>query len=190
MKPDELFGDFTYDVEFDWHISQPIIVPCLDGRGCQFIISSGQISGKLPADLSKYRTAVQNFIVCGDYIWKSCSIEMYNYYTDIRDQIGNDDDKFPVINDCNDVWKHVQLGYGYDGKPAGLKLDEDDSGDIFISIEGGCDWEPEHGVQVVIKNGLAITKLGPYDGHLTNEQAYGRKDFKGIIYVSSKMLWG
>ncbi len=49
---------------------------------------------------------------------------------------------------------------------------------IYISVECGCDWEEEHGLQLVLKNGLKVNKLGGYDGHLTNSDAFATADSK------------
>jgi hypothetical protein len=40
--------------------------------------------------------------------------------------------------------------------------------DFYASYECNCDWEGEHGLCIVLKNGLAITRVGKFDGHLTN----------------------
>lgn len=52
-----------------------------------------------------------------------------------------------------------------------------------------CAWEPEHGLQLVLREGRSITKLGPYDGHLTHSDAFARADFAGIVYVRHALLF-
>jgi hypothetical protein len=42
--------------------------------------------------------------------------------------------------------------------------------------------EPEHGLQVVFQNGLRVNKVGPYDGHLTNSDAYGDDNLEQAVY--------
>jgi len=39
---------------------------------------------------------------------------------------------------------------------------------VYVSVECECSWEPEHGLQLVFRGGARVTKVGPYDGHLTN----------------------
>jgi hypothetical protein len=53
---------------------------------------------------------------------------------------------------------------------------------VYVSIECNCDWEPEHGLQIVLKNGSEVTKVGPYDGHLTNSDAYADSTLEGVVY--------
>jgi hypothetical protein len=37
---------------------------------------------------------------------------------------------------------------------------------VYVSVECECDWEPEHGLQIVFRDGATVTKVGPYDGHV------------------------
>ena len=52
----------------------------------------------------------------------------------------------------------------------------------YVSVECECDWEPEHGLQIVFRDGRTVTKVGPYNGHLTNNSAYGRQDLDDVVY--------
>jgi hypothetical protein len=54
--------------------------------------------------------------------------------------------------------------------------------DVMADVE--CDWEPEHGLQIVFRGGRTVTKVGPYDGHLTNSAAYADGDLDGVLYRS------
>jgi hypothetical protein len=51
-----------------------------------------------------------------------------------------------------------------------------------VSVECECDWEPEHGLQIVVRDGAAVTKVGPFDGHLTNAAAYANDALHDVIY--------
>jgi hypothetical protein len=53
---------------------------------------------------------------------------------------------------------------------------------IYISLECECEWEEEHGLQIVFKNGLRVNKVGPYDGHVTHSDAYADKSLEDVIY--------
>ncbi|RDH43718.1 hypothetical protein B9G39_09845 [Zooshikella ganghwensis] len=53
---------------------------------------------------------------------------------------------------------------------------------IYISLSCECDWEEEHGLLLVFKEGRYINKLGGYDGHLTNSDAYGDKNLEKVVY--------
>jgi len=60
-----------------------------------------------------------------------------------------------------DVWKHVQLGHRFD-----VFAKEDG---VYLSLECNCDWEEEHGLQLVFRDGTEITKVGRFDGDLKTE---------------------
>jgi hypothetical protein len=40
----------------------------------------------------------------------------------------------------------------------------------------------EHGLQIVLRNGLEVNKLGMYDGHLTNSDAFADPALEDTIY--------
>ena len=51
--------------------------------------------------------------------------------------------------------------------------------------EANCDWEEEHGLMLVWRNGTTLTKVGGYDGHLTNVNAYANKKMINVVYAAS-----
>jgi len=53
---------------------------------------------------------------------------------------------------------------------------------LDATIECGCNWEREHGLQIVLREGLSVTKLGPYDGHLTNADS----SLESVVYRSMR----
>ncbi len=83
----------------------------------------------------------------------------------------------PPIKSADELWQHVQLG----SEPMVTRRPYGDEG-IYISVECGCDWEEEHGLQLVLKNGLKINKLGGYDGHLTNSDAFDNERLEHVVY--------
>jgi hypothetical protein len=48
--------------------------------------------------------------------------------------------------------------------------------DIYIQIACECDWEEEHGLQLVFRQGKKLTRVSSQDGHITEADAYGRPD--------------
>ncbi len=47
-----------------------------------------------------------------------------------------------------------------------LKEDQNDNL-IYIQIAAECDWEEEHGLQIIYKNGNQLSRVSEQDGHLT-----------------------
>jgi hypothetical protein len=56
-----------------------------------------------------------------------------------------------------------------------------------MRLECECDWEPEHGLQIVVRHGASVTKVGQFDGHLTNAADYARDDLEGIVYHGHRL---
>jgi hypothetical protein len=101
----------------------------------------------------------------------------FRYYQNCNSNWDPDDDEFVKIESPGDVWSHVRLG----SEPMIGRRAYGDKG-IYVSLECNCEWEPEHGLQIVFKDGLRVNKLGPYDGHLTNSDAYANDELEDVIY--------
>jgi hypothetical protein len=48
--------------------------------------------------------------------------------------------------------------------------------DIYINISCKCEWEEEHGLQLVFRKGKKLTRVSQIDGHLTDADAYNIPD--------------
>lgn len=90
------------------------------------------------------------------------SRHVYAYYRDYREAVGGEDwmdEEMGVPSSPEDIWTYVQ--------PMSFWLVEED-GIWFISCECNCGWEIEHGLQLAWKEGKQLTKVGGFDGHVTN----------------------
>jgi Domain of unknown function (DUF6985) len=77
------------------------------------------------------------------------------------------------------IWEHVQVG----DEPMVTRSAYGDQR-VYISFECSRDWEPEHGLQIVFKEGRIVNKVGPYDGHLTNAAAFADDKLENVVYRS------
>ena len=48
--------------------------------------------------------------------------------------------------------------------------------DIYINVTCECEWEKEHGLQIVFRQGKQLTRISEQDGHLTEADAYDKPD--------------
>lgn len=48
--------------------------------------------------------------------------------------------------------------------------------DIYIVLACECDWEKEHGLQLVFRQGKKLTRVSDQDGHLTEADAFNLPD--------------
>ncbi len=77
-----------------------------------------------------------------------------------------------------DIWNYVH--------PQEIYIDQrgrrDD--DVYIQVACNCDWEQEHGLQLVFKKGQKITRVSDQDVHLTASDAYDTPDSEDKLLSS------
>jgi len=158
-----------------WLRSGKLPVSVLGGKLCRIIVE-GYADDPRKED---FHAGIQNFLSIGPSVLTDAQDSLFAYFKDLQGALWQpDDSQYLVIDSPADVWKHVQLG----SEPIVSRRPHGDQG-IYISLECGCDWEEEHGLQIVFKNGLLVNKVGPYDGHVTNSDAYGEDELEEVIYV-------
>jgi hypothetical protein len=79
-------------------------------------------------------------------------------------------DTLRQTKEATEIWKFVQ--------PTGITVSRRPYGeqDIFIDISCECEWEEEHGLQLVFRQGKKLTRVSQIDGHLTDADAYDIPD--------------
>lgn len=89
-----------------------------------------------------------------------------NNYSDFVEAVGTDEFDF-IINAPDDVWMHVQ--------PSEIHVLRRAYGDqkVYVSVAANCDWEEEHGLQIVYREGKQLNRVSDQDGHVTHSDAYG-----------------
>jgi hypothetical protein len=166
-------GSVTKDEQWGWYCSEPIPVSMFGGKPCRMVLKGyEQDSNK-----NEFHVAIANFLSATPAVLSAVKPDLYQYYKDFEEFWVEDGN--PPIESARDIWQHIHLGnwaivqrrhYGDRG--------------IYILVESECDWEDEHGLQIVFKNGQKVNKLGPYDGHLTNSDAYDRESLENVVYQS------
>ncbi len=166
-------GPVTKDDELDWYYSEPIAIPVLGGKMCCVVVEA------YDDDQAKeeFHTAITNFLAADQSILTEVEPYIYQYYERCKDYYAPDDEEYVSIASARDVWNHIRLG----SEPMFTRRAYGDKG-IYVSLECGCDWEQEHGLQIVFKNGLKVNKIGAYDGHVTNSDAYADESLENVIF--------
>lgn len=173
-----LLGELKPDKQFaSWLWSKAIAVPVL-GKDCRFILEN-YAQDPRPEE---FHTAIANFLAAPPAVLRAVESELFEYYKDCEESWLELD--HPPIAQA-DIWSHIDLG----DAPLVSRRPYGDEG-IYLSLECGCAWEEEHGLQIVFKNGERVNKLGPYDGHQTNSDAYGDDDLEDVIYHSLRNMFG
>ncbi|MCL2309574.1 MAG: hypothetical protein FWC42_04765 [Proteobacteria bacterium] len=166
-------GKVTRDKRFGWYYSEPVAVPMLGGAQCRIVLE-GYYRDERKED---FHTAITNFLTGSPAVLREADEPLFRYYKDFEEYWLEDGN--PPIKSAEELWRHVQFG----DEPMVTRRHRGDKG-VYVTIECGCDWEEEHGLQLVLKNGLKVNKLGGYDSHLTNSDASGDKSLENVIYRS------
>ncbi len=68
-----------------------------------------------------------------------------------------------VIPGPEAVWRHV--------RPRHASATLDNHGVPHVSVEADCDWDEEHGLQLVLREGVRWVRVSDFSGHLTEGAA-------------------
>jgi hypothetical protein len=164
-------GEVTKDAQFGWYYSKPIPVPMFGGKQCRIVLH-GYDEDERKED---FHVAVANFLSGSPAVLRQADDPLFRYYRDFEE--GWLEDNEQPIESADELWQHVRLG----SEPMVSRRPYGDQG-IYVSVECGCDREQEHGLQLVLKDGLKVNKLGGYDGHLTYADAFGDETLEDVIY--------
>jgi hypothetical protein len=167
-------GAVVKDEQFGWYTSDSRPVAALGGATVHIVLDG--YDGD--PDLAGYVAVINEFLSLERSVLVPATSAVFDYYEDMMAGVAADEDWdwYIDIPGPEQVWDHVTIG-----SDVYVKRHQAD-GRVYLSIECECDWEPEHGLQIVIREGLAVSKVGPYNGHLTNASAYGREDLADVIY--------
>lgn len=148
-------------------------IEALGGKRCDFL-SAGY--GELDLREEDIARALRSFIALKPSALAAVEEHVFRYYLDCKDHLAPGDPGHVEIGSAKDVWKHVDFGF-----EATVRRRKHD-GKVYVSLECNCDWEPEHGLQLVFEEGRRVSKVGPFDDHLTTSDAYGDPSLEGVVY--------
>jgi hypothetical protein len=167
-------GTVVKDEEYGWLRSSPIPVPVLGGVPCRFIVEGYE------ADPAKgdFDAAIRAFLALDRSVLEAAAPHIFAYYRAMTDDVlAAGDDWCVEIAGPDQVLDHVRFG----GEPM-VTRDHHVDRHVYVSVSCDCDWEEEHGLQIVFRDGVAVTKVGPDNGHLTNVAAYDDDSLAGVVY--------
>jgi hypothetical protein len=168
-------GSLTKDDSVGWHHTEPIAVPSLRGQICRLILEEYEED----PNKEDFHRAIKNLLSPDRDLLSDAEPFIYEYYKDMMSNWAPGDPEFIEIKREN-LWQHVQLGE----TPVITRRPYGDKG-VYVSFECNCDWEPEHGLQLVFKDGCTVNKVGPFDGHLTNSDSFADNRLEDVVYAGS-----
>jgi hypothetical protein len=166
-------GEVTKADEFGWQYSRELPIPAFGGQTCRLVLSGYEEDDRK----HDFHQAIANFLAAPESVLKAAATYIFQYCEDMNSYWEPEDSEYVAIDRPEDVWKHLRLG-----REPMIKRRAYADREVYVSVECECDWEPEHGLQIVFKNGAVVNKVGPYDGHLTNADAYANDSLEHIIY--------
>ncbi len=149
--------------------SDPVPVPFLRGHRCSFLFEEDP-------DDPDVRAAMKRLLNPKSKLLAAFEPHVVAYCKDVLARYPPESPRPDVkLEKPGDVWSHVDFGFEF-----AVTREEDG---IYFSLECNCDWEEEHGLQLVIRDGHVVVKVGPFDGHLTNSRAFGDPSLRDVVYV-------
>lgn len=159
--------------KYGWQVNGNVVVPAFGPEEREIFLEDYE-----PEDSRReYHRALRNLMRAGPELLTAATADVYRYFCDMNEELEPGDPEYLVIERPGDVWQHVQIG-----TEIVLSRRRGDDPVVYASIECNCDWEPEHGLQLVFRSGLHICKVGAFDGHLTNVDAYADPSLEGVVY--------
>lgn len=154
-----------------------ICIPYLDGAEVE--IDDG--SEGLPLSESGAAAALAAFLTLTPADRLADSRHLHACYRAFRDGSGEAsriDAEMGAPDRPEDIWRHVTLDRLY------VLGGSDGDGRPYLVLDGACDWDPEHGLMLVWRDGRTLCKVGGNDGHLTNVFAYADPSLADVIHHS------
>lgn len=162
-------GELTrHDRIEEWLVSAPIDVPLLGVR-LAFVIE-GLESDANPSD---FAGAVTNFLALTREDREAATPHVFRNYRRFVEAVG---DQVEVhIDSAEDVWRHVH--------PAEIYVSRRHRRDrkVYVQVAAECDWEIEHGLQLVYREGRQLSRVSEQDGHLTHTDACDLAEGEDLI---------
>ena len=116
--------------------------------------------------------ALTNFLKLNLVDRYSISDLAYRNCKDFLDAVDFDEADQPLrqIKDYNEIWNFIHPSEIYVTRRPYKEHD------VYLTLACECDWEQEHELQLVFRQGKQLTRISDQDGHLTEADAYGKPD--------------
>lgn len=153
--------------------SRRIAIPYFDGAEVDL-----DVEGDLTADEPAAAAALAAFLSLTPADRLADTRHVYAYYRDFHEAVGGEDfldDEMGVPETPEAIWRHVHPKQLY------LVRGPDDD-HVYVVASGDCDWEVEHGLSLVWRDGRTLCKAGGEDGHVTNSYAYADDSLANVVY--------
>lgn len=172
-----VIGKLAQSIDFpEWWISEPTKIPLLNDNYLKitFLEFVPQQDVAFITDTDK---ALGNFLSLTPTYLHSFSELLFKQCKEFLESIGYDSDHEALWNltDPGSIWNFVH--------PTEIMVSRRHrrDKDIYIVVLCECDWEEEHGLQLVFRQGQILSRVSDQDGHLTRSDAYNTSDEEDLL---------
>jgi hypothetical protein len=168
----KVLGSLTQDKDLDdWWKSSDFEIPFFNNRKLP-IIFTRCYPEQDELFIEEADQALTNFLNLNTTYRNSISNLAYKNCMDFLNDIAfdNADDPLRAITDKKDIWNFIHPTGIYVTRRPYKELD------MYVQLACECDWEPEHGLQLIFRQGSKLTRISDQDGHVTEADAYGKAD--------------
>lgn len=168
----QVLGQLTQDDKLsDWWKSKAFKIPFFDNSELTIIFMDFE-PDQDKTFLQEADQALINFFKLNSADRNSISDLAYKNCMDFLDEVGFDEagESLREIEDKNEIWKFIYPSEIY------VTRRPYNEQDMYVQVACECDWEQEHGLQLVFRQGKKLTRISGQDGHLTEADAYDMPD--------------
>jgi hypothetical protein len=155
----------------DWWKSEPFEIPFFDNQKLPIIFTGFEPEND-NAFIDEADQALTHFLKLTSDDRNAISELAYKNCTDFLDAVDFDEADQPLrqITDKNQIWNFIH--------PTAIYVTRRpyQESDMYVQVACECDWEQEHGLQLVFRQGKKLTRISDQDGHLTEADAFGKPD--------------
>lgn len=175
----KVLGKLKQNSEFiDWWESEEIEVPFFDNQKLAVTFMEFEPENDNTV-IDEADQALTYFLKLNTEDRNSISELTYKNCRDFLEAVEFDEDDEPLrqIKDENEIWNFIY--------PIGISAERRlcNDKDLYVVVVCNCDWEQEHGLQFVFKQGKKLTRISDIDGYLTDADAYNIPDEEDNKYV-------
>lgn len=167
-------GDFD-----DWWKGASRPIPFLDGAVLEitYVAGDDDVAHGVPDDVD---AAMAAFLALGNTDRLAISRLVHANCTEFLDAVEYDEEDAALwaIETPDQIWSFVHPDEIFIERRG--RRDRD----VYVSVQCNCDWEREHGLQLVFRRGRQLTRVSAQDGHLTEADAYDRPDEGDALLIA------
>jgi hypothetical protein len=135
----------------DWWMSDPVAVPFCSDRRLPFTMMLGNSKNLAAADVM---AAVRAFLALTDQDRLATSQRVFRHY---RSFVNHVPEAELSITEPEQIWVHI--------RPTDVFVSRHTDGDgrVYVRVCCDCDWDEEHGLQLVFRDGNMLTLVSAHE---------------------------